>query len=428
MNKKISLGAALAMMMLVAFITFNITHDFVINQVNDRMIDLRQREEDFESFATLNREVRANFNGVIDNIYLRDSVARGFLAGIGDPYAVFHDADAVERILLAQANPVADIGAALRANPEGHGYIYVEEVFPDSPALSANIQPGDIIIRVDDIDLTPENSVSMLESISGVQGSMLTLTIRSGNTDRVEELSRRIVPVPSVYSRMIGTTRVGYILITDFNQHTPDQFIRERNRLMAAGAQSLIFDVRDASGERITYAARVLDTLIPAGVIVSSRDRYGVDSVMFSASGTGLDMPMVVLQNEGTTGPAELFSQVLSDYGKASSVGATTAGKGVVQELIPLGDGTAIEITVALLVSPGGIIFNGAGIRADYEVAFDGDWRDLDEYLDPQLRTAVDLAIALHGVSEAIDAQEAEAQENQQAEETENLQPLTVPG
>ncbi|MCL2579907.1 MAG: S41 family peptidase [Oscillospiraceae bacterium] len=417
MNKRVSLGAALALMLLVAAVTFNITFDFVNNQVNDRMIDLREREENLEMISMLNRMVRANFNGVIDEIYLMDSIARGFIAGIGDPYAVFHDARTYEAMLRAQASPTAGIGALLRANPEGDGYILVEEVFADSPALAAGMLAGDLIIRVDDEDLTPENSVQMLESISGDTGSRVSLTIRSNNIDRTEDLLRRIVPLPTVYSRMLSEPGVGYIQILDFNQHTPDQFRRERDRMLAAGAQSLIFDLRDVSSGQLVYAARILDTLVPPGVIVSSRDRDGNDSVLFnSSSNQQLDMPMVTLINAGTTGPAELFTQVLRDRDRARSVGTSTAGKGVVQEIIPLVDGSAIEITTALLVTPSGVIFNGVGLRPDYEVAFDGEWQNLDEHHDPQLSRAVELSIALHRVSDALE-QQAQEEAEQEAEQ-----------
>ena len=422
MNTRVSLGAALALMMLVAAVTFNITFDFVTSQVNDRMIYLREREEALEKFSLLNREVRANFNGVIDEAYLLDSMARGFIAGIGDPYAVYHDARAFENIQRAQASPVAGIGAALRANPEGDGYIYVESVFPDSPALAAGIAPGDFIIRVNGEDLTPANSMAMLEAISGERDTRVSLTIRSDNVDRDEDLIRRIVPVPSVYARMIDNTQVGYIQILDFNQHTLDQFRRERDRLMVSGARGLIFDVRDVSGGQLSYVARVLDTLIPSGVIVSSRNRYGVDSVMFTANGPGMDIPMVTLHNAGTIGPAELFVQVLRDYNRASSVGATTAGKGVIQQIFPLGDGSAIEITVALLVSPAGVIFNGVGIRPDYDVSIDGNWQDLDEHTDPQLRRALELVDALERVGAALE-QQAEAET---ATETESEQDIPL--
>ena len=396
MNRKISLGAALAMMLLVAAATFNITFDFVNNRVNDRMNYLRQREEVLDRFALLNREVRNHFYGTINEVYLLDSISRGFMDGIGDPFAAFHDTRSFEALLRAQAVQVACIGATLRANPEGDGYIYVEEVFADSPAIAAGIQPGDLIIRVDDVDLLPENSVSMLENISGEQGTLVSLTVRSDNVDRDEELIRRIVPIPSVDARIIyGGSPVGYIVISDINQHTPDQLRRERDRLLSLGANSLVIDVRDLEGGELRYLARMMDSLMPTGVIVSSRDKNGDDTVMFTANGPGVDVPIVTLQNAGTTGPAELLVQVLSDYNLARSVGIQSAGRGVIQELIPLGDGTAIEITVALLVSPAGVIYNGVGVQPHYDVAFDGDWRNLDENTDPQLQRGIELARAL---------------------------------
>ena len=409
MNKKIPLGGALAMMLLVAAVTFNITFDFVNSHVNDRMIDLREREEALEKFSMLNRYVRANFNGVIDEVYLMDSVARGFLAGIGDPHAVYHDARAFENILRAQGSPAAGIGAALRAAPESHGYIYVDEVFVDSPALAAGIQPGDLIIRVDEVDLNPANSLAMLEALSGEQGTSVLLTIRSENMDREESLIRRIVPVPSVHAQILDGTQTGYIIIHEFNQHTPDHFRRERDRLISDGVQSLIFDVRDTAGGELSYLARTLDQLIPAGIIISARSGYDNDEVMFTGSGPGLDMPMVVIQNEGTSGAAEMFGQVLMDYGRAHTVGTQSAGVGVMQELIPLVDGSAIEITVAHLVSPAGVMFDGVGVSPNYSVSFDEDWRGLGVAFDPQLRRGLELAEALEAVVQA------QAQDNIQA-------------
>ena len=420
MNRKISLGAALAMMLLVAAATFNITFDFVNNRVNDRIIYLREREEALDKFAMLNREVRAHFYGTIDESYLLDSIARGFIAGLGDPFAVYHDARAFEAIQRAQGVQLAGIGASLRANPVGDGYIYVEEVFADSPAAAAGIQPGDLIIRVDDVDLLPENSFMMMDSISGEQGTLVSLTIRSvddegGTVDRTEELLRRLVPIPSVEGRIIEGTNVGYIIISDINPNTHDQLRRERDRLLP-DISSFIFDVRDLEGGELRDLARMLDALMPAGVIVSSRDKDGNDTVMYTANGPGIDIPIVTLQNAGTTGPAELFVQVLLDYNMAHSVGTQSAGMGVRQELIPLVDGSAIEITVALLVSPAGVVFHEVGVQPTYVEDFDGDWRGLGENIDPQLRRGIEVVRALELARAAQQQQEQEEQPQEAVE------------
>ena len=413
MNRRVSLGLAFAMMLLVAAFTFSIATDIAERRVNEKMVSLRERERSQAKYAEIDREVRENYNGVIDETLLLDSVARGYLAGIGDPYATYYDARTYERILRAQNNPTADIGAVLRANPDG--YLTVLEVYPDSPAMSANIKEGDLIVKIDEIDLTPENSLVMLEYIQGEQGSRITLTVRSDNIDRIEELTRRVVIVPSVYARMIGDTMTGYILITEFGDHTSDQFNLALRRITGAGARSIIFDVRDNGGGKLSAAARILDRLVPTGMIASSFARDGSISVLYTSDAYEIELPMVVLVNGGTASSAELFAQVLRDYEKARIVGTQTAGKGVMQRIITLTDGSAIEITVAKLVSPRGEIFDDSGIRPDYDISIDGNWQGLDETLDPQLKKALEVAVASHRTSDPPAQQEAPPAEESRA-------------
>jgi len=415
MNKKVSLGAAIAMMFLVAAITFSITYDAVTRQVNSRIVDLRERESAQAKYAEIDREVRANYYGTIDETQLLDSVARGYLAGIGDQYATYYDAKTYEKILRSQENTVADIGAVLRVGPDG--YLVVEEVYPDSPAAAVGIKPGDQIIKIDDVDLTPENSAKMKDSVQGEQGTRITLTIRSDNVDRTEELTRRVVVVPSVTSRMLGDSMVGYLIITEFNANTSDQFKREVDRLINQGAQSLIFDVRDNKGGLLSAATRILDRLLPAGPIVSSMDREGNINVLATSDATEIDLPMVVLINSGTASSAEVFAQALKDYGKARVVGTTSTGKGVMQTLIRLSDGSAIEITTATLVTPRGETFNGVGVRPDYEVAMDTPWKGLGEELDSQLKKAMEVAVAMHRNIEVLQEQSQPVSEASDAEQ-----------
>ncbi|HHY52138.1 MAG TPA: S41 family peptidase [Clostridiales bacterium] len=415
MNKKVSLGAAIAMMFLVAAITFSITYDAVTRQVNSRIVDLRERESAQAKYAEIDREVRANYYGTIDETQLLDSVARGYLAGIGDQYATYYDAKTYEKILRSQENTVADIGAVLRVGPDG--YLVVEEVYPDSPAAAVGIKPGDQIIKIDDVDLTPENSAKMKDSVQGEQGTRITLTIRSDNVDRTEELTRRVVVVPSVTSRMLGDSMVGYLIITEFNANTSDQFKREVDKLINQGAQSLIFDLRDNKGGLLSAATRILDRLLPAGPIVSSMDREGNINVLATSDATEIDLPMVVLINSGTASSAEVFAQALKDYGKARVVGTTSTGKGVMQTLIRLSDGSAIEITTATLVTPRGETFNGVGVRPDYEVAMDTPWKGLGEELDPQLKKAMEVAVAMHRNIEVLQEQSQPVSEASNAEQ-----------
>ncbi len=392
MNRRVSLGVMIGMMLLVAAVTFSITSDIVTNRYNDRIIDLRAREEAQAKYAEIEREVRANYIGVIDDTLLNDSVARGYLAGIGDPYARYYDARAYERAQPTSGNVPAGIGALLHAGPDG--YLVVDEVYPDSPALDAGMKAGDLIVRIGDTDLTPDNAVAMLAGMEGEAETRVTLTIRSDNVDRAEEFERRVVPVPSIYARLLEGTRVGYIIITEFNATTDDQFKREMERIIGLGASSLIFDLRDNPGGRLRYATRMLDRLLPAGVIVTALDKNNAVYTQEVSTAGSIELPMVAIVNAGTASSAEVFVQALRDYGLVSVVGVTTAGKGTMQQLIPLSDGSAIEVTVARLYTMSGDSFDGTGIHPDYEVLFEEPWKDLNETVDPQLKKALEVANA----------------------------------
>lgn len=397
MNMRISLGMAIAMMFMVAALVFSITMNYATETFNTKINDLRQREENQAKFAEIDREVRENYYRAIDEQTLLDSVAQGYLSGIGDPYAAYYDAKTYERLLRSEENQAADIGASIRATPEGDGYLIVQEVYADSPAQSQDIREGDLIIRIDEIDLTPENSLEMLEYIQGEQGTTLTMTVRRGIEDTTVTLTRRVVAVPTVYSRMLDGD-VGYLLIKNFAENTSDQFNRELRKLLNTGARSLIIDVRDNPGTRLGAAARILDRLLPAGPLVSALYGDNTAEVLYTSDPSELELPIVVLINGGTASAAEVFAQTLIDYDKARTVGATTTGKGVLLERIKLSDGSAIEFTVAMLIPPGGQPFDGIGVKPSYEVVMDGSWQNLDETTDPQLKKALEVAVGMQKI------------------------------
>lgn len=410
MNKRISLGAAVAVMLIVAALTFSITMNYANTQFNLRMNDLKERETQFAKYAEINTKVREYYLGTIDETALNDAIARGYIEGIGDKYGAYIDARAYERLLRTQQGQTAGIGAVVRVSPEG--YLSVDVVYPDSPAENQGIETGDLIVRIDGNDITQENSTQMLASIQGDTGTKINLVVRKGNEDIPIELTRRPVAIPSVSSRMITDTTVGYIRITEFNANTHDQFSRELQKMINAGARSIIFDVRDNKGGVLRSATRALDRLLPAGKIVSAAYKDNTTTVLETSDANELQLPMVVLTNSGTASSAELFAQALRDYGKAYTVGTATAGKGVMQEIVKLSDGSAIEITTATLLSPSGETWNETGVKPDFDVAAEEEWQNLDENTDPQLKKALDLALAAEKAAEGQSGSESPSQEN----------------
>jgi carboxyl-terminal processing protease len=411
MNFKISLGAAIAVMLMVAAGVFSTTMVYSQRTFNQRSSDLERTREMYAKFSEVDRTVRENYHETINESSLMDNVARGYIAGLGDKYSAYLGAEEVKRLEGVREGEDIGIGAALEVAPGG--YLLVTEVYPDSPAQNAEIQEGDLIVNIDDMDLTPENVDQMLRTrIQGEAGTKLSLVVRKGGSEDVTipDLTRRAVAVPSVYSRVIGSENTGYIGIRQFNDNTADQFARELRRVQEAGVQSLIIDLRDNRGSNYGSASRILDRLAPEGVIYSAAYRDGSVEVMEVSDANELPLPMAVLINAGTSEAAELFAQDLKDIGNAALVGSLTVGKGVLLDRKKLSDGSAIDLTVAVINTNSGYTYEGVGVKPDFDVPFDENWQNLDETTDPQLKKALEVVTAQRRATETVTSVAAESQ------------------
>lgn len=404
MNKRISLGAAIAVMLMVAAATFSATMTYAQRYFNQKATDLERSREMYMKFAEVDSTVRENYSGTIDEILLMDSVAQGYIKGLGDKYATYISAEEYRRLMLSREGEDVGIGAVVEISADG--YLSVLEVYPDSPAQVAGIEAGDSIVKIGEVNLSLENIGQAAGMLQGDAGTKLSLVVRKGVEDvKIPDLTRRAVAVPSVYSRMIPETNVGYIQIKQFNNNTSDQFNRELGKVIEAGAACLIFDVRDNRGVSMSSSVRVLDKLLPAGALYSASYKDGTVEEMYVSDANEINLPMVVLVNGATSSAAELFAQDLKDFGKASIVGQTTTGKGVLLNRIKLSDGSAIELTVATLLTKSGETFDGAGVKPDYDIMPEGDWTEQDEITDPQLKKAVELVLAMRKVEATAQAE-----------------------
>ena len=195
---------------------------------------------------------------------------------------------------------------------------------------------------------------------------------------------------------MIGKN--GYIKIEDFTTNTLDQFSKAVDDCIAKGAEGLIFDLRNNGGGTLESVEKMLDKLLPSGVIVYKRDKSGKKEALYTSDAKQVDLPMVTITNGNTASASELFVSALKDYDKAQSVGTTTFGKGIMQTLYDLSDGSAIRITTAYFDPPKSENFHGVGIKADFPVTLtqeqEKNFNDLDETTDPQLKKAIEVVSA----------------------------------
>lgn len=391
MNKKISLGTAVTIVAIVAAITFSVTMVFSMKTFNSKVSNLREREELYSKLAEIDGLIRDIYIGDVDQDVLLDSIANGYIAGIGDKYAKY--LTAAEYNEMKRNNEGNTIGIGLEAAKDESGYIKVVSVYSGTPAETAGIQKDDLIVSVDSQDVVATGYNQAIALMKGEAGTTVEITIRRDTEEKTLEVTRKVITIPSVSYRLIEKN--GYIKIKEFNDNTVTQFNTAVNALISQGATGLIFDVRDNPGGTLDSVSKILDTLLPEGDIVSATYKNGTTKVLYKSDKKQVSLPMVVLTNSNSASAAELFSQALKDYNKAKTVGEKTYGKGVMQSVYKLVDGSAIDMTVAKFNPPKSPNFDGIGVIPDYEVKLSTEQKknfsNLDETTDPQLKKAIEV-------------------------------------
>ena len=394
MSKRIiSVGVAIALMIVTAALTFSITMVYSQNKFNSRVYNIKEREAMYQKIAEIDAVIRQNYVGNIDETTLNDAISAGFVYGIGDKYSAYYTAEEYEKYLSSNEGTTVGIGVSIKQDESG--YILVTSLLDNSTAAEAGIMEGDLIIKVGDIDVTKETYASAVNAVSGEEGTTVTVVVRRDSEDLSPiEVLRKRFDIVSVTSSMLSET-VGYIHISAFNNNSVSQFKTAINNLEASGAKGIVFDVRNNGGGTVNSVSEILDILLPEGPIVSVTYKDGSTEVLATSDASEMTLPMAVLTNGSTASAAELFTQALKDYNKAQSVGTRTYGKGVMQTTKRLNDGSAINLTVATYNPPKSQNYDGVGVAADFEVAFpkelESEMFNLSVEEDPQLSRAFEI-------------------------------------
>ncbi len=397
MGKKITLGTAITLIIIAIAITISLTMVLALRNFNEKVSSITERENMFAKFTEIDNYVRQN-RGDIDEEELMDSVAKGYLSGIDDPYALYMSAEAYSAYVAASSQTVAGVG--ISASMDSDGYMLVGKVYEGSTAASAGILPGDLIIKVDDINLSADTYADAEALLIGEAGTKVTLKVRRNGEDTEMEITRRVLTPTNVAT--IAFDNHYYIRVDNFTENTPDQFSKAVEKAISAGAQYLVFDVRSVSSGLISSAATILDRLVGSGDMLYVEYNDGSKETLYTSNSRETDISMVVLVNEGTSGAAEFFAAGLRDFGKAKIVGTQTAGVGSLQKIYKLDDGSAIQLTIGkYYLSNSKTAWEGVGITPDHAVAlgYVADFSNLST-IDPSIDTQ--LAKAIEVVSAAI--------------------------
>ena len=394
MGKKISLGTAVTLILIAITITFSLSMVFALRNFNEKVASITERENMHAKFTEIDSQVRSSYGDNIDESALMDSVAKGYLAGINDPYAKYMNTAEYAAYLESSNSTVAGVG--ITASMDSNGYMLVTKVHEGSTASSAGILPNDIIIKVDDINLTSETYTQAEALLIGDAGTKVTLTVRRDSEDTEMEITRRVLLPNTVSSTVFGS--YGYIRIDDFSEGTPDQFSKAVEKAISEGAPALIFDVRSVNTGLISAAAEMIDKFAGAGDILYVEYNSGETEILYSSNSRETVIPVVVIVNESTAGAAEFFAAGLRDFEKAKIVGTQTSGVGSLQNIYRLEDGSAIQLTVGkYYLAHTNTPWEGTGITPDHVVTLDyvPDFSDitfLDSTMDTQLAKAIEVA------------------------------------
>lgn len=403
MSKKISLGVAATIAIIAMAVTFSLTMVVSMKMFNTTVSSVKNKERQYNKLSEIDRFVRAGEYFTIDEDTLNDRLAAGYMNGINDKYAVYYTAKEYSEKQSVEKGTLTGIGVAV-VNDTSSGYARIIRLYDNSPAAEAGMQVGGFITAINDESTRNITSTARLTSkLLGEEGTTTTITYLT--PDRQEQqlnLVHSNYKTPSISTRQMVADTCGYIRIDAFTSGTASEFKAAVDELLQQGANSLVFDLRDNTGENLNAALVAADYCVPSGEIAKQQDRDGNVTVLRMSDETEINVPIVCLVNGSTAGSAELFANALRKMAGATLVGTKTAGKGVVlSDAQSFSDGSAAYITVGLLLDNEDQTWNEEGLRPDIDAALSVDeqnaYYDYTLDTDPQISKAVNAATALAG-------------------------------
>ncbi len=393
MSKKVSWSVVITIVLIAMAVTFSVTMSYAQQRFNGAVSSVSDKERMYNKLAEVDRYVRANAYYPINDDTLNDTIGYGYMLGINDRYARYYSARAnTERMGLASGQ-LMGIGVAV-VRDTSSGYARIIRVYDNSPASETGLQAGGFITAIGDTNVrTLADSAAITSALLGEEGS--TVTIGYLTPDRQEqtvELRRANYTTTTVAAQLLPDG-CGYLRIDAFADSTGTEFRSAVDRLLQQGAASLLFDLRDNPGDDLNAALIAADRCVTSGVVAQSQASDGTTDNLRVSDEQSITVPMVCLVNNGTAGGAELFANAARKMGGAVLVGTATAGKGVIlSEPQSLSDGSALVVTVGILLDNESQSWDGTGLTPDVEVTLSADeqaaYYDFTVDNDPQILRA----------------------------------------
>ena len=325
----------------------------------------------------------------VEDQTLQNGVYKGLLAALDDPYSVYYTTEELIALQEQTEGIYYGIGAYISQDKET-GYVQISKIIKNTPAEESNLMQGDYIYAINGESMQGKDSTYVVSKIKGEEGSYVTITvIREGVSEPLDiEVERRKIESPTVEYEM-HENGIAYIQITEFDLVTTKQFEDAYKQAKEEGMRGLIIDLRSNPGGNLSTVCDIARMILPKGLIVYTEDKYG-ERDEYSCDGKNqIQVPLVVLTNGYSASASEILAGAIKDYEKGLLVGTTTFGKGIVQRILPLTDGTAIKLTVSAYYTPKGNNIHNIGIEPDIICEFDGD-AYYDDGFDNQLERGIE--------------------------------------
>lgn len=347
------------------------------------------KSEENQKMELLNSLIDRYYIGDVDETDLSEGVYKGYIEGLGDPYSVYYDEEETKQMSESLSGEFGGVGALMSQDRET-GVITVLQVYDGSPAQEAGMRDGDTLYKVEGEEVTGEDLSDVVSKVKGEKGTQVTLTVLRADTGDEEELTitRDTIEAQTV-SHEMKENNVGYIRITEFDTVTYEQYKEALEDLEDQGMERLIVDLRSNPGGNLDTVCDILDLMLPEGLIVYTEDKNGEREEYTSDEENQFDKPLVVMMNGYSASASEIFAGAIQDYGLGQIVGTQSYGKGVVQSVFDLQDGTSVKLTIAEYFTPNGRSIDGEGITPDVELEYQYDENNPDA--DNQLEKAMEV-------------------------------------
>ena len=395
-SKRYKIYKIIMIVVLTAFVTFMVTSIslysyFVKNPVS---VSAQSTNKDIASKLTKYREIIDKYYlGDVEDIALEEGAIKGYIEGLGDPYTEYISKEEMDTYLDDTMGNFVGIGIYMIKNTQ-YDKIQVLSTIKGSPAEKAGIQAGDLIISADGVEYSADDMTTASNKIKGEEGTKVTIEVLRGAEKLKFELTREKVKVNQVEGKVLSNN-IGYIKFTSFDETTAEDFKNQYQELAKKGIQSLIIDLRNNGGGIVDQALEIADYMTPKdSVLLYEVDKNGKETVKKAKEDPIVNMPIVILTNENTASASEILAGALKDLGKAKIVGTTTYGKGVIQQILKLNDGSGLKITIEEYQTPNRNKINKVGIQPDEKVELPSTVNSLltiKESDDTQLQKAVEM-------------------------------------